>query len=87
MEKQMSKLTIPKTDSIQELAHFWDTHDLTDFEGDLEEVKEPVFERDIIVNIHLKQDEAERLKQLAKLKGLSYSDLIQEWVRERIQHA
>lgn len=83
----MSKLTIPKTDSIQELANFWDTHDLTDFEGELEEVKEPVFERDFIVNIHLKQDEAKRLKKLAKLKGRSYSDLIQEWIRERIQHA
>ena len=35
---------IPKTDSIQELAHFWDTHDLTDFEDELEEVSEPVFE-------------------------------------------
>ena len=31
--------------SIQELAHFWDTHDLTDFDDQLEEVKEPVFEQ------------------------------------------
>jgi hypothetical protein len=23
---------IPQTDSIQELAEFWDTHDLTDYE-------------------------------------------------------
>lgn len=30
---------LPKTDSIQELAQFWDTHDLTDFEDELEEVK------------------------------------------------
>ncbi len=36
---------LPQTDSIQELAKFWDTHDLTDFENDLEEVTEPVFER------------------------------------------
>ena len=82
----MNKLTIPKTDSIQELAYFWDTHDLSDFEGELEEVKEPIFERDIVINIHLKQDEAERIKQIAKLKGISFSDLIQEWVKERIQH-
>ena len=32
---------LPKTDSIQELAQFWDTHDLTDFEDELEEVTEP----------------------------------------------
>ena len=36
---------LPETDSIQELARFWDTHDLTDFEAHLEEVSEPVFER------------------------------------------
>jgi len=35
---------LPKTDSIPELAQFWDTHDLTDFEDELEEVTEPVFE-------------------------------------------
>lgn len=36
---------IPQTDSIQELADFWDTHDLTDFDAELEEVDEPVFDR------------------------------------------
>jgi len=35
----MNKQKIPETDSIQELARFWDTHDLTDFEEELEEVK------------------------------------------------
>jgi hypothetical protein len=24
---------LPNTDSIEELARFWDTHDLTDFKG------------------------------------------------------
>lgn len=36
---------IPATDSIQDLANFWDKHDLTDFEDLLEEIPEPVFER------------------------------------------
>ena len=39
------KNQLPKTDSIDELAEFWDTHDLTDFEEELEEVPEPVFIR------------------------------------------
>jgi len=38
----MSK--IPKTDSIEELAKFRDSHDLTEFEDGIEEVREPVFE-------------------------------------------
>lgn len=40
-----SKARLPTTDSIRELASFWDTHDLTDFDDQLVEVTEPVFER------------------------------------------
>jgi hypothetical protein len=36
VEKPMNLEKIPQTDSIQELAEFWDTHDLTDFEEQLE---------------------------------------------------
>ena len=39
----MSASEIPKTDSIEELARFWDSHDLTDYEKELEEVSAPVF--------------------------------------------
>lgn len=45
IEESITRTDIPQTDSIQELAHFWDMHDLTDFEGELEEVSEPVFKR------------------------------------------
>lgn len=41
----MSKPEIPNTDSVEELARFWDTHDATDFEDEVEEVKEQVFVR------------------------------------------
>ncbi len=46
----MNTTQIPQTDSIEELAHFWETHDLTDFESELEEVTEPVFERGRVRN-------------------------------------
>jgi hypothetical protein len=77
MEKPMSTPKIPHTDSIAELAKFWDTHDLTDFEAELEEVPESVFER----------REEETVKRLAKAKGVGHTALIQEWVREKLQHA
>jgi hypothetical protein len=35
----------PTTDSIQELAAFWQQHDVTDFEDELKEVAQPVFQR------------------------------------------
>ena len=45
----MGKLEIPSTDSVEELARFWDTHDATDFEDEVEEVTEPVFVRKLDV--------------------------------------
>jgi hypothetical protein len=39
----MKECHIIKKD-LEELADFWDTHDITDFEDELEEVKKPVFE-------------------------------------------
>ncbi len=41
----MNKVHLPRTDSIAELVHFWDKHELTDFEDELEEIAEPVFVR------------------------------------------
>jgi predicted DNA binding CopG/RHH family protein len=84
MEKQMSSRKIPQTDSIEELARFWDTHDLTDFEDQLEEVTEPVFER-ITVRVHLQPKEIEAVKEIAKSKGIDSSGLIREWVLDKIQ--
>ncbi len=83
----MSKTRIPQTDSVEELARFWDTHDLTDFEEQLEEAGEPVFERETVVKVHLPAKEAEAVRELAKSKGLHDADLIREWVLERVHGA
>ncbi|MGA2621065.1 MAG: CopG family antitoxin [Thermoguttaceae bacterium] len=79
-----STAKIPQTDSIEELARFWDSHDVADFEGELEEVVEPVFERETVVKVCLPCKEAEALKELAQSKGLHDTDLIRQWVLERV---
>ena len=80
---------IPSTDSIQELARFWDTHDLTDFDEELEEVPESIFEHraEETVTIHLPTTEVEVVKRLAKAKGMGHTALIREWVLEKLHHA
>ena len=85
----MNTPKIPHSDSIAELARFWDTHDLTDFEDEIEEVLDPVFERrtEEAVTLHLPAAEVEAVKRLAKAKGMGHTALIQEWVREKLQHA
>jgi len=80
----MNNKKIPRTDSIQELVNFWDSHDLTDFEDQLEEIKEPVFERETVLNISFEPKEAEAVRQIAKSRGIKYTELVKEWVLEKI---
>jgi predicted DNA binding CopG/RHH family protein len=87
VEKPMNSPKIPQTDSIEELARFWDTHDLTDFEDELEEVTEPVFERTAVVQVHLQPQEIEAVKAMAVTKGIGSEELIREWILERIQNS
>jgi len=64
----MRTLKIPKGDSIDKLARFWATHDLTEFEDQLEEVAEPVFERKSfpLIAVRLHPQEAAAVKRVAK---------------------
>jgi hypothetical protein len=80
----MKTRALPQTESIQELAQFWDTHDVTDFEDELEEVTEPVFERRSVIALDLDLSEAEAVKKLAESKGVGDAELIRNWVREKI---
>ena len=82
----MNDPKIPQTDSIEELARFWDTHDLTDFEDELEEVTEPVFEHITMLKLHLQPKEMEAVKEIANTKGIGSEELIREWILEKIPH-
>jgi predicted DNA binding CopG/RHH family protein len=80
---------IPETDSIEELAQFWDTHDLTDFEDQVEEVRESVFQRrpDTVITVRLRRQEIEALKRSAKARGVREAALLHQWVREKLREA
>jgi chromatin segregation and condensation protein Rec8/ScpA/Scc1 (kleisin family) len=86
MEEPMKKSKLPKTKSIRKLAEFWDSHDLTHFEDELEEVREPVFVRGTAVKVQLESREARQVDQLAKAKGVTREELIRAWVRQRLRH-
>ena len=80
----MSKPKLPKTDSIRELAEFWDTHDLTDFEDELQEVTDPVFVTGDAIKVPLKSRDIAALERLARAKGVSREQLVRSWVLKRI---
>jgi len=80
----MKKSKMPKIDSIEELAEFWDAHDLTDFEDELEEVTEPVFVRGSAIRVHLESREARALEKMAQAKGISKEELVRAWVLQKL---
>jgi predicted DNA binding CopG/RHH family protein len=81
----MRKMIIPQTDSVEELVQFWDTHDLTEFEDQLEEVTEPVFERGMErVVVPFRPQEVEAVRRVAESQGVEYATLIRDWVLEKL---
>jgi len=78
MEKAMKARKIPESDSVEELARFWDTHDLTDFEDLLENVPKRVFERNLetVIPVRLRRQEVEEVKRVAKTRGVRESALL-----------
>jgi predicted HicB family RNase H-like nuclease len=84
MEEPMKKLTLPKTDSIEELAAYWDTHDLNDHQEGLEEVTNP-FEKQTVVRVPLDADQAASAQKIAQAKGITLPALIQQWVGEHVR--
>jgi hypothetical protein len=84
MEKPMKRPRLPRTDSISKLAKFWDTHDVTDFAGELEVVNEPVFVRSVPIQVQLPAGEAEAVQQIAHAEGVSQEELVRQWVLEKI---
>lgn len=75
---------LPKTDSISELAEFWQGHDVTDFENELEEVATPAFRQVDQLQVRLSMSDARALHSKARQAHLSEGELVSQWVHERL---
>ena len=75
-------MRIPGTDSIRELAEFWDNYDVTQFEAELEEVQEPVFVNTLRVT--LSAEERLAIREIAPSRGVAEATLVREWVQEKL---
>jgi|694.fasta_scaffold50458_2 hypothetical protein len=86
----MTEKRIPVTDSISELARFWDKHDVTDFESQLEEVGEAVFverPKGRLMALQLDDLEAATVCAAAKARGIDEATMIREWIRDHAPKA
>ena len=82
----MNSPKLPGTDSIEQLAAFWDSHDLTDFEHELEEAPETIFVRTPrkCLTIELKPSEARELENVARAQGIAAEIVLRRWILDRL---
>ena len=76
-------MPLPQTDSIEALARFWDTHDLTEFADQVEEVPELIFARKAatVVPIQLQPQEIKAVRRVAQAQGKAEATLLREWIQ------
>lgn len=83
-----TKKIIPTFETLHDEAKFWDTHDVTDYMGELkvaEGVYAPVDETKTTMTIRLAPNLKEKIEKLAKSYDISTSSLIRMWVVDRLR--
>lgn len=87
MKEKKSKLPDFKKMTYKEEAHFWDTHSVTDFEDETEEV-EIIFDlnklKEETLVLRLQKNLKDKLTKVAKDKGINTSSLIRMWLTEKM---
>jgi hypothetical protein len=83
VENSVQVTSISKARSIEEIAAFWDTHDLTDFEDQTHEVEIEV-RLPRRRKVTLAPELADRLADRARRDGVSIETLVNLWVGERL---
>jgi hypothetical protein len=84
-ERKRSK--IPKFKSREEEAAFWDSHDLSDFETDLREVRISVRQPlEHHLSVRLDATVLTELAKIARETGIGPSTLARIWLMERLTH-
>lgn len=79
---------LPATfETLEEMADFWDTHDVTDFEEFLTPIDASVDEQprhEYVITLSNSLDTL--LQQAQKTEGVSLNTLVNLWVQEKLQH-
>jgi len=79
-----NKSSISKKASYKEIGEFWDSHDLTEFSENGEEVE---FSVDLKSNVHyyaLEDSLSSKLHTVARKRGVSTETLVNLWLQEKL---
>ena len=88
-EMKKRKKKIPKFNSIAEEAHFWDTHDTTDYMDEMEivDVKVnfiPETEKKETISLRMAPSLKKEVDKIARNYDISTSSLIRMWVVDKV---
>jgi predicted DNA binding CopG/RHH family protein len=72
--------------SDEQIAQFWETHDSTEYVGQMEEarVELEIPEDFRVISLRLDTEDIERAKRLARRKGVPYTALLRMWIQEKL---
>jgi hypothetical protein len=89
MRKSKKINPIPETfENLEEASRFWDTHDAGDYEEYLRPVDETLeVSHELPQAVLLERSLSERLKKVARKKGISLETLVNLWLEERVSIA
>ena len=85
MEKVMRAPKLPKTDSIQKLAEFWDTHDTTDYPQAFRTVRVVAELRNRHYEIPIDADVIKTLEARARKAGVTLGRLASDLLRRQLR--
>lgn len=83
----LPKTKLPDLKTRKQLAHFWDTHDLTDYLGELRFIQgeyKPGDDPTEVLSLRIPASLKRRVQDLAKQAHISSSDLIRIWMFEKV---
>lgn len=78
---------ISKFKTLEEEAKFWDTHSVTDFEDETEDVKiiiDLAKPRDDAIVVRVQKSLKDQLERAAEKKGINVSTLARIWFAEKL---
>ncbi|MCX6783543.1 MAG: CopG family antitoxin [candidate division WWE3 bacterium] len=81
---------IPKFNNLKDEAHFWDTHDITDYLSELTPAKlsfKTGVEKKEVVTIRVAESLKKELTRVADCYDISPSSLVRMWVVEKLRSA
>ena len=81
------KRSVPKLETDEQAAEFWDSHSLADYVHGTEVVEGATFPSSPLkqISLRLAPAQIDRLKRIAASKGIRYQTLIRMWITERMR--